>query len=134
MSSQETKKDSGGSLPFHKTIVNAISWASNSELECLAELIKVTKIPANHDEIIRAWKRRVPCLSGDLGVTDYLLKQKKENAENGEGVEFNDIEKEALRLLVFLQAREVGDVTWHVAVREQLMTLRDLVSRALDKK
>lgn len=45
--------------PFHETVIEAIRRASSRELECLATLIKATKIPQNHDKIISAWKVRL---------------------------------------------------------------------------
>ena len=66
--------------PFHETIVDAIRFTSAKELELLADLIKGTKIPKNHDQIIAAWKNR--CLelgwgNSDLGVPADLLEQKE---------------------------------------------------------
>lgn len=68
--------------PFHETIVGAIRHAFNAnEMECLSLLIKKTKIPRGHGEIIAAWKQRTRDLglpSDALGVVSDLLEQKKE--------------------------------------------------------
>lgn len=76
--------------PFHETIVDAISQASNSSaLACLMALIEATKIPKGHDEIIVALRQRQIKLVGlsDLGTVwadprtdeliDCLLTQKQ---------------------------------------------------------
>ena len=73
-----------GKRPFHETIVDAIRRADGHEFQCLAMLIKATKIPKGHDEIIVAWnQRRQEMVWGDedLGVPADLLKQKQEAAE-----------------------------------------------------
>jgi len=58
--------------PFHETIVDAIYLAiSSEEMTCLARLIKSTKIPKNHDEILKAWQfatKLMCCQTNDLGV------------------------------------------------------------------
>ncbi|MFA6273510.1 MAG: hypothetical protein WC673_03440 [Candidatus Paceibacterota bacterium] len=70
--------------PFHETIIDAIHSASSNDLRCLATLIKATKIPKNHDEIIAAWKQQREDVGWDneeLGVSADLLEQKQEAAE-----------------------------------------------------
>lgn len=72
--------------PFHETIVDAINRAASSaELAVLAPLIKGTKIPKGHDEIIAAWNDRLNLLGGtrrhDYNVPADLLEQKQEAAE-----------------------------------------------------
>jgi len=65
--------------PFHESIVEAISMASSRDMECLATLIKATKIPKGHDNIAAAWnKRRKEMCWGneDLGVLKALHNQK----------------------------------------------------------
>ena len=76
--------------PFHKTIIDAIRGASNDDaLMNLGDLIKATKIPKGHDEIIAAWKQRIDRLGSptifsknlfqkDYGVPADLLEQKQE--------------------------------------------------------
>ena len=69
--------------PFHETIVGAIHRASMMEIPRLAELIKETKIPEGHDEIIAAWNERrqeTRWLREDFGVPADLRKQKREAA------------------------------------------------------
>ena len=70
--------------PFHETIVEAIHRAYSIELRCLAMLIKETKIPKGHEEIIAAWNQRRQEMAWgnvDLGVPADLLEQKEEAAE-----------------------------------------------------
>lgn len=48
--------------PFHETIVDAIRSVRNKDLVQLAllgNLIRGTRIPAGHDEIIAAWREQV---------------------------------------------------------------------------
>ncbi len=77
--SGETKKR----FPFHESIVGAIRHAFNAnEMECLSLLIKKTKIPRGHDEIIAAWNQRARDLllpiDNAFGVPVDLQDQKKE--------------------------------------------------------
>lgn len=72
-------------LPFHKSILEIIRGALPHELNCLARIIKRTKIPKGHDEIVRAWGFRIKLLGGrsdistdDFGVSANLLEQKQE--------------------------------------------------------
>lgn len=70
--------------PFHEVVVEVIAVASNAELECLAGIIKATKIPKGHDDIIAAWntRREEMCWGNvDLGVPADLNLQKQEIAE-----------------------------------------------------
>ena len=72
---------------FHETIIEAIRRASTSDLECLAALIKATKIPKGHDEIIAAWNQRRQEMAWgdvDLGVPADLFEQKQEAATAAE--------------------------------------------------
>ena len=71
--------------PFHETIVEAIGRASlYDEQYLLGWLIRQTKIPKGHDEIIEAWKKKRMGLGlspgFDFAVVDDLLEQKKEAA------------------------------------------------------
>ena len=76
--------------PFHETIVDAIHSASESDLKCLAKLIRETKIPKDHDAIITSWRQRLRELEISLrlgedyypyGVVEALREQKKEAEE-----------------------------------------------------
>lgn len=70
--------------PFHETIIEVIRGASGPELECLANLIKTTKIPKNHKEIAEAWKGRIKVLGWgkeNLGVLADLERQSQELLE-----------------------------------------------------
>lgn len=66
--------------PFHESILNTILCCSGPKLEFLASIIKATKIPKNHDQIIAAWNTRAEEMgwdNGDYGVTAHLLAQKE---------------------------------------------------------
>ena len=67
------------SMPFHESIVLAIDWANTSDLITLSSLIKLTKIPSNHDDIINAWVAKMEVISpaNDYGVPASLLAQKE---------------------------------------------------------
>ena len=71
--------------PFHETVIDAIQNVSSlEELKHLAKLIKGTKIPKNHDNIIVAWndiERKFLGSIGNLGVTASLIRQKQEAAK-----------------------------------------------------
>jgi hypothetical protein len=76
--------------PFHESVIEAINRPSSGKtralhrMDCLADLIKTTKIPAGHDEIIEAWKKRCQELSWSeesFGVIADLLEQKREAAK-----------------------------------------------------
>lgn len=88
--------------PFHETIVDAIRQASSTQLECLATLIKATKVPKGHDEIIAAWKAM--CWGKDLGVPASLLKQKQATTKNvskasiGSGISPDELQQEMVNL------------------------------------
>ena len=74
MTEQEMKR------PFHETVVEAIQQASSAGLVCLGTLIRATKIPKGHDEIIAAWNERRKVMhwgDDDLGVPASLLEQKE---------------------------------------------------------
>ncbi len=76
---EETKKR----RPFHETIIDSIGESSYHEISLLAKLIKTTKIPKGHDEIIEAWRARSTDPSDDdpFGVIADLLEQKSETEE-----------------------------------------------------
>ncbi|HNX11149.1 MAG TPA: hypothetical protein PKI61_03330 [bacterium] len=64
--------------PFHEAIISEIGHASISDLVFLAGLLKATKIPKEHDNIIAAWKKRTEEMTcEDFGVSEDLLEQKK---------------------------------------------------------
>ena len=71
--------------PFHEVIVTAIEQVgpSGEVVSLLCWLIKSTKIPKGHDEIIAAWKKRYPSITPDgegtvCEVLADLLEQKRE--------------------------------------------------------
>lgn len=56
-------------LPFHESIVETLRLNPGiREMRILATLIKMTRIPKGHDEIITAWNKR----SLELGYNNYL--------------------------------------------------------------
>ncbi len=64
--------------PFHETIVRIISVAdSDDKLAVLVELCLDTKIPANHDAIIAAWREHIdPELGegdGEYNIDRYMM-------------------------------------------------------------
>ena len=64
--------------PFHESVVDAINRAeSPAEMNTLAALIKETKIPKGHSEIVGVWRIKVIelGLNDDLGVTDSVMVQ-----------------------------------------------------------
>ena len=68
--------------PFHESIVEAISGASAGEMRILASLLRQTKVPNNHDQIIQAWTNRRRDLDlndgFDQGLVEGLLEEKVE--------------------------------------------------------
>ncbi len=69
--------------PFHESIVDALRKArGDRELSPLLYLLRMTKIPKNHDAIIAAWderRREMGWLGSDYDrVTEGLLQQKQE--------------------------------------------------------
>jgi len=71
--------------PFHETIIAAINRCpgpANREIFRLFVLIKETRIPKGHDEIIAAWQKKEGRVGWNLErlVAD-LLEQKKEAEE-----------------------------------------------------
>ncbi|MBI2097598.1 MAG: hypothetical protein HYT46_01540 [Candidatus Vogelbacteria bacterium] len=68
--------------PFHETVVEAIARVNSyDELNSIANLIKATKIPKGHDEIVMAWDQRLQGMGcgkhEDRGVPANLLAQKQ---------------------------------------------------------
>ena len=45
--------------PFHESIVGVINDADTMELEILAQILKMTEIPENHDDILTAWTQKI---------------------------------------------------------------------------
>jgi hypothetical protein len=73
--------------PFHESLVEAIKRVRDgNDFSVLAGLIRTTKIPAGHDEILAAWEERTQQLPGAsakhwdedgyLGIPGFLRKQK----------------------------------------------------------
>lgn len=74
--------------PFHENVVDAILQASTDNLKLLGSILLSTKIPKNHDQIIRVWQERLKAMCwGDgeaLGVAEKLLEEKKSAAQKTE--------------------------------------------------
>lgn len=83
--------------PFHESLVDAIRSAVERprempEMFLLAQLIKDTKIPAGHDEILAAWKQlrqKHTHGEGDPDIFDVIadLAEQKSEAAKREAAE-----------------------------------------------
>ncbi len=82
--------------PFHEALVDAINYVSEStdmsEIAVLAQLIKRTKIPAGHDEILAAWNRLCNKFGYGVGSPDIIdvraaLEEQKREAAAQEAAE-----------------------------------------------
>ncbi len=60
--------------PFHETIVEALVTGSDDDFICLVMLVMRTKIPKNHDEIIRAIDERAK----EMNLVTTLVSDAKE--------------------------------------------------------
>src|SRR3989344_9326613 len=111
--------------PFHETIVWAIMrCASTPEILRLFRLIRETKIPKGHDEIIaeidrffdfqgsEKWAREIH------EVKESILGQKRASADRTEdekkGVNLDDLQQETENLLVLLRNRQPDRLTWNM--------------------
>lgn len=70
--------------PFHQTIIDTIARVPVYNLPILAELIRETRIPHGHDQIIEAWQKKTAGLMLDEGgfgfdVVADILAQKQES-------------------------------------------------------
>ena len=65
--------------PFHESVVDAINCAGVADLHVLAELIKRTKIPKNHDAIALEWadQHKKHRINIEYGVVESVLAQKR---------------------------------------------------------
>jgi len=132
--------------PFHETVVEAIqrcSSPSSGEILRLFQLIKETKIPKGHDEIIAAidkffdfpgagkWAREI------REVKEAVLGQKQASAKKSErekkGINLDDLQQEAEKLLALLEDRQPGLMTWNEFMQKRLQNLHKLTSQALGK-
>lgn len=129
--------------PFHETIVDAVhrcSSPSNGEILRLFQLIKDTKIPKGHDEIIAAideyfdfpgaekWAREI------REVVESLRDQKqasaKKTGDEKKIINLDDLQQETEKLLALLKDRRSGLMTWNEAL---LQNLHNFISQALGK-
>jgi len=117
--SMQTVTEQVAVRPFHETIVEAIGRCpspSNGEILHLFQLIKDTKIPKGHDEIIAAidkffdfpgagkWAREI------REVKESVLGQKQASAKKSEGekksVNLDELQQEVEKLLALLKDRQ----------------------------
>lgn len=127
--------------PFHETVVEAILCASGTRMADLAKLIKTTKIPRGHNEIIAAWNVRKKAMCWDSeklgGVVASLLQQKAEAeaevAKASADIDLDGLQVEAEKLLALLNDRETGLSSWWTFLEERLWNLHKLTSQVLDK-
>lgn len=130
--------------PFHETIIDAINECSNpstGEIIHLFRLIKITKIPAGHDDIMVAIYRyfSFPGASkwaGDIReVKESLLAQKAEAEQQRQAqgaICLDELSNEAENLLHLLMDRH-STATWNDLLRERLEALHRIISQALGK-
>ena len=133
--------------PFHETIVDAIERVDDTRgLALLSLLIKETKIPKGHDEIIAAWRKQCGQLGDDdwhidpevSGVLAHLRAQKQAAEEKAasekKSINLDELQRETEKLLALLNDRQPGFfITWHEFLHEQLQALHKLTSQALGK-
>lgn len=131
--------------PFHETIVEAICRAQRlMEMECLATLIKATKIPKGHDEIIVAWRGQCTQFGDDdykydtelFGVPAYLLAQKESAAKEFEGrknVDLDELRLQVGRMSFLFRNSRPGLPTWEEGFDDCVQKLHTLTSRVLGK-
>ncbi len=134
--------------PFHETIVEDILTATNEELIFIASQLKKSLIPANHEEIIRAWHHRRKWMrwadEDDLGVPASLLWQKEAAEEKAArqskqvGIELHGLQEAMEAFLATSHNHHLSGngsmVSWHTRLRGQLEKLHQLTTRALGKK
>lgn len=127
----------GGKRPFHETIVEMIErsrgWTDNASQDLL-KLIKNTSIPKGHEEIISAIDR-VFCFKGGAKwrreieqVKKTILRQNKPKSKEG-GVNLNELQSEAEKLLSLLKDRQQGLFSWNQCMHDCLKNMHELTSR-----
>lgn len=127
--------------PFHETIVETIHRAGSVEMDCLAALIKATKIPKGHDEIVSAWKfqrQKLGWGDEDLGVPAKLLAEKEVIAKKAEGARVDakfhyELLREMEILAMLLKDIQPKLVSWNEFFQRQLQCVHKLTSQALGK-
>jgi len=78
--------------PFHESIVYAIASASAADLNCLALLIRTTKIPADHEKIVAAWHKKLADLQiNDDFKVEYSVFEQIKKAEKTRETSFDAI-------------------------------------------
>lgn len=127
--------------PFHDTLLEYLKKISNEavgadEISRILDLIKSTKIPRKHDEIIKALRDALQINYGrfyderELAVA-HILEQKAECERKAqEGVNLNELETETRKLLSLLEDRQPGLATWNDAMRDSLKIIRTLSEKA----
>lgn len=127
--------------PFHDTLLDYLKELANEvpgadEITRLFKLIKATKIPRKHDEIIIALKNALQVNYGKFYeemelVIAHILEQKAEcERKSQEGINLDELEKATRAMLSLLENRQPGLSTWNDAMRDSLKSLRMLSERA----
>ena len=132
--------------PFHETIVEAIrrcdlmKW--RREMFFLFQLIKETKIPKGHDEIIAAIDQSFDFPEAEKWpiekrlVKESLLAQKQAASQkDGEKkeVDLNSLDWEAEQLHYYIANPEPDSEQWKQSLQETIKNLHKLTSQALGK-
>lgn len=142
---RHTEEMSITTRPFHESIVMAIKRLdprpSTGGIFDLFELIKVTKIPKGHDEIITAIDDYF-CFPGATKysreireVEESLIKQKlasqNESCSEKEGINLDELQNETEKLLALLKDRQYGTSSWNSILHERLKRIHRMLSEAL---
>lgn len=129
---------------FHTAVVRLLGQVDpdplHGEVQPLLTLITMMKIDQGHDEILAAvdkyfavWGRERWCDLIDP-VREHILAQKAEaEARANEGINLNDLEQQARKLLSLLNDRHPELDHWNRAMRERLQSIYKIISRALGK-
>ncbi len=135
--------------PFHETIVDAIHRChphpAESQIWFLFELIKETKIPKGHDEIIeaicqyfntetaRGWRDNSTIKET---LVSLLVKQREaltKSDDKKKSVNLDEIQQEMEKLLPLLKDRQCGLMIFDELTQKRLQNLSELISQALGK-
>lgn len=133
--------------PFHETIVEAIRTcgpASTGRIFLLTRLIRDTKIPKGHDEILAAIDEFFDFpgsnkYARDLReVRESLLAQKeavtkKAGVSETKEVDLNYLQWEAQKLHFCLNDRKPDSAEWKKSLQEIIETMHKLTAQALGK-
>ena len=125
---------------FHEVIVELIDTATPTGMVYLADVIKATSIPKNHDNIIEAWKTRLRELEwnpNDLGVIEKLCAEREVAAKKidtkKQGIDLDILQGETERLLALLKDRQHRLSSWNEMLQLRIENFYKLTSQALGK-